>query len=408
MLKLLFILSLIAIVVLSCTDDNPISILSLPVGGLSAGKALSTDSEACYLIQWDCDPSLWIAPEDSIFTIFYGDSLRFQTQGTSVHIEQYVSSSRKLAYYASEREFIDGRYQAAFRFTENRCGLWSSAITDNSLPVYIYKGNVKLVYRWSLNAQYQVVEADENYKIAFIGSDGKVVSVDFHGLNDRDNSPPSIGDDRYFLPVNQDAEGNLTFSYSESFCAKRERIIPVEVEDSPDSVLGKDDPTQMKESVLVEEVDEALTVQFEFVEDLQEEEIETESVVETETESISTCNVNDTSGKIYEFLSSEPCNENLTYVNSFDCVVEVGTYILSNGIVQYECQGSGLKDSIGDKDGNKDVGCKPSWGRYYNQELGECVECDIGTRCIGCYGLDPDKPIWWGFGPAHPRYCKAE
>ena len=206
--------------------------------------------------------------------------------------------------------------------------------------------------------------------------------------------------DHKYLPINRDIEGNLILPFSGNICNDTEISDSEDVVDSNTSVEVIETSTK--------EVDDALTVQFEFVEDLQEEEIETESVVETETESISTCNVNDTSGKIYEFLSSEPCNENLTYVNSFDCVVEVGTYILSNGIVQYECQGSGLKDSIGDKDGNKDVGCKPSWGRYYNQELGECVECDIGTRCIGCYGLDPDKPIWWGFGPAHPRYCKAE
>ena len=386
MLKLLFILSLIAIVVLSCTDDNPISTLSLPVGGLSAGKALSTDSEACYLIQWDCDPSLWIAPEDSIFTIFYGDSLRFQTQGTSVHIEHYVDSNRKLVYYAHETESPYGRYKAALRFSDGQCGLWSDAVLDNSLTTRIYKGNVKLVYRdLPVHKQYQIKEGEKSWKIATIKPDGTVVSVDHK-----------------YLPINRDIEGNLILPFSGNICNDTEISDSEDVVDSNTSVEVIETSTK--------EVDEALTVQFEFVEDLQEEEIETESVVETETEteSISTCNVNDTSGKIYEFLSPEPCSENLTYVNSFECVVGVGIKTLLNGDVFFDCRASGLKNSIGDGDGNKDVGCKPSWGRYYNQELGECVECDIGTRCIGCYGLDPDKPIWWGFGPAHPRYCKAE
>ena len=133
-----------ALFIFSCNSDFDTAPTSFSAAGKAATGGIITEADSCLVIEWDCDTSEWAVREDSVYTVFYGDSLRFMTQGNFVHVENYIESDRKRVYVASETADIYDRYRAAFRFTEGKCGLWSNAVVDTSLTIRIYKGDVEI------------------------------------------------------------------------------------------------------------------------------------------------------------------------------------------------------------------------------------------------------------------------
>ena len=167
----LALLAVYAVFACSGIDDNPINSILSPAGKATTDRI---EADSCLVIEWPCDPAMWVAPEDSVYTIFY-EAFRFQTRGTGVHIDEFLSDHLRLAYDAEETEALPHRYKAAFRFTEDTCGLWSNAVTNKDTTIRIYKGDVRLAYR-SLprHKQYQLVEDGETYQIARIHPEGQV------------------------------------------------------------------------------------------------------------------------------------------------------------------------------------------------------------------------------------------
>ena len=157
--------------------------------------------DTCYAIQWDFAP-------DVMYSIFYAE-YRFQThEENRIHIEEYLSNRYK-SYFAGERHYSPTYHNwAAINWSESDVdSLQTDALTDSTRNPIIYTGNIKPYYR-SLPRykQYRVIEADTTYQIARILPDSSVVPVDFSSFHYRNEGqqPPSIGDHRYFLPVNLD------------------------------------------------------------------------------------------------------------------------------------------------------------------------------------------------------------
>lgn len=194
------------------------------------------------------------------------DSLRFQTRDDGVHVEYYVSPSRKLAYMAHETEPPYGRYRAAFRFTDTKCAIWSDAIDDTAPVARIYKGDVRLAYRnLSAHKQYQLVEDGESYKIASIKPDGSVAPVYYNS--------------EYFLPINfdlmawqddgsrpiQDDREYLVSPFFAGFCAEKKGAESNAPSSSPEPAASYAPGQKDVAAAPVDEVDEALISQFNFI-----------------------------------------------------------------------------------------------------------------------------------------------
>ena len=153
--------------------------------------------DTCYAIQWDFTP-------DVMYSIFYAN-YRFQIhEGDHIHIEHYISPNRKLSYFADEVHYSPEWHRwAELDSTQLR----TDTLTDSTRHPIIYIGDIRLYWRnLPRYKQYRVIEADTTYQIARILPDSSVVPIDFssfHYRNER-QQPPSIGDYRYFLPVNLD------------------------------------------------------------------------------------------------------------------------------------------------------------------------------------------------------------
>ena len=198
----LALLALFTVFACSEIDDNPVNSILPPAGKATTDRI---EADSCLVIEWPCDPAMWMAPEDSVYTIFY-EAFRFQTRGTGVHIEEIFGDNMKRAYDAEETVALRNRYKAAFRFTEDTCGLWSNAVTNKDTTIRIYKGDVRLAYRnLPQYKQYRLVEDGEGYRITRFRPEGQVKPIDFSSPFRRGSGPPSIDGNRYFLPVNFNA-----------------------------------------------------------------------------------------------------------------------------------------------------------------------------------------------------------
>lgn len=189
---------LVAFLVLSCQmDELPFA----PMGGPATKMTVAKDS--CFVIQWDCDPSMWMTEADSVYSIFY-QTYRFQARGSAVILTEYIDSNSKRVYEAHPTLSVSERNRARFQWTDDgKCGLWSDAIRDTTVAVRVFKGDVQWRYRALPNhSQYAVKEDGMSYKIAKVNEDTTLRYVDFYSFHDRLNAPPSLVGKRYYLPTN--------------------------------------------------------------------------------------------------------------------------------------------------------------------------------------------------------------
>ena len=179
------------------------SIDELPFEPMGDPAAKTTVAEApCFIIQWDCNPSMWMTEADSVYSIFY-QNYRFQTRGSAVILTEYIDDSSKREYEAHPTLSVFERKRARFQWTDDgKCGLWSDAIRDTTVAVRIFEGDVQWRYRTlPSHTQYAVKEDDVPYKIATVNEDTTLRYVDFYSFHDRLNAPPSLDGKRYYLPI---------------------------------------------------------------------------------------------------------------------------------------------------------------------------------------------------------------
>ena len=172
-----------------------------PMGDPAAKMTVAED--ACFVIQWDCDPSMWMTEADSVYSVFY-QNYRFQTRGSAVILTEYIDDSSKREYEAHPTLFVLERKRARFQWTDDgKCGLWSDAIRDTTVAVRVFEGDVQWRYR-SLpsHTQYAVKEDGVSYKIATVNADTTLRYVDFYSFHNRLKAPPSLDGQRYYLPIN--------------------------------------------------------------------------------------------------------------------------------------------------------------------------------------------------------------
>ena len=172
-----------------------------PMGDPAAKRTVAEDS--CFVIQWDCDPSMWMTEADSVYSIFY-QNYRFQTQGSAVILTEYIDSSSRKEYQAHPTLSVFERNRARFQWTDDgQCGLWSDAIRDTTVVARVFEGDVQWRYlNLPSHSQYAVKEDGVSYKIATVNADTTLRYVDFYGVHDRLNAPPSLDGQRYYLPIN--------------------------------------------------------------------------------------------------------------------------------------------------------------------------------------------------------------
>ena len=163
----------------------------------------TTEEDPCFVIQWDCNPSMWMTEADSVYSIFY-QNYRFQTWGSAVILTEYIDGSSKREYEADPTLSVFERKRARFQWTDDgKCGLWSDAIRDTTVAVRIFEGDVQWRYRTlPSHSQYAVKEDGVSYKIATVNADTTLKYVDFYSFHDRLNAPPSLDGKRYYLPIN--------------------------------------------------------------------------------------------------------------------------------------------------------------------------------------------------------------
>ena len=172
-----------------------------PMGDPAAKRTVAEDS--CFVIQWDCDPSMWMTEADSVYSIFY-QNYRFQARGSAVILTEYIDDSSKRVYEAHPTLSVFKRNRARFQWSDDeQCGLWSDAIRDTTVTTRVFKGDVQWMYRALPSySQYAVKEDGVSYKIATVNADTTLRYVDFYGLHHRLNRPPSLDGKRYYLPIN--------------------------------------------------------------------------------------------------------------------------------------------------------------------------------------------------------------
>ena len=187
---------------LSCDlESNPVTNFSAP----AAKHNPRAIPDTCYAVVWDFQP-------DVVYSLFYGD-YRFQVeQEQEVWIDHYVEPSARRSYFNDDKRL---HYSPKFdRWAEmdwsdmDVDSLRTDALTDSTRSVVLYTGIVTPIYRANPgHHQYRVAENDTTYRIARIMPDSSVVPVEFSSYNSRFQNivpPPSIGEERYFLPVNLD------------------------------------------------------------------------------------------------------------------------------------------------------------------------------------------------------------
>ena len=171
-----------------------------PMGDPAAKTTVAEDP--CFIIQWDCNPSMWMTEADSVYSIFY-QNYRFQTRGSAVILTEYIDGSSKREYEADPTLSVFERKRARFQWSDDgKCGLWSDAIRDTTVAARVFEGDVQWKYR-SLpsHTQYAVKEAGVSYKIATVNADTTLKYVDFYSFHHRLNAPPSLDGQRYYLPI---------------------------------------------------------------------------------------------------------------------------------------------------------------------------------------------------------------
>ena len=190
-MKLIVICGFILSAIISCHLDE-----MGPVG--PAPKVTADDDEACFVVEFDCQP-------EGVYTLFYSDwRLRVRVDPHEVQATYYVDDHARIEYQATPQ-------QAALARQEGRCGLWSEAFVDTTLPVVLYEGDLKLAYRGLPDhRQLQVAENDTLLRIARVLPDSSILPVRFDSFAIRFYGlvkPPSLGESLFYLPTNLDTVG---------------------------------------------------------------------------------------------------------------------------------------------------------------------------------------------------------
>lgn len=194
------IMAVLALVWVSC--DEGISPFGPP--DEAAGK-MNANTEDVFMAVWDCEHEMWTEPQDSTFTIFYGN-FSFSISSNGLETTEYLTANSKQVYQSGNIRGPYDRHSAIFRYADGQCGFASSAFVDTSITIRIFERDLEWRYRGlPLHSEYAVDVDGELYRIARVNADTSLRYTDYWSLFRRNNRPPDfVG--RYYLPLNFDYE----------------------------------------------------------------------------------------------------------------------------------------------------------------------------------------------------------
>lgn len=194
------IMAVLALVWVSC--DEGISPFGPP--DEAAGK-MNANTEDVFMAVWDCEHEMWTEPQDSTFTIFYGN-FSFSISNNGLETTEYLTANSKQVYQSGNIRGPYDRHSAIFRYADGQCGFASSAFVDTSITIRIFERDLEWRYRGlPLHSEYAVDVDGELYRIARVNADTSLRYTDYWSLFRRNNRPPDfVG--RYYLPLNFDYE----------------------------------------------------------------------------------------------------------------------------------------------------------------------------------------------------------